>query len=214
MLAAGTVPGSGPSSSVGSSASPSGPFNAPLAAKYLSEAYSMEDGLSIFQWHISYCGIGHGLSRQRAEFYSLIEERCGCTFDVDDFLHRARDSYRPAFNAVRSPLQCKPPPLELVQRSVDHYEKAGLYSMFPFADVEAMQILINANVLDNPQTSRTSHRACLIAFTANISQMHRHEPFFREAEPYAYAQYAITLIPELLMEPPDLRSLETTLMLV
>ena len=213
MLAAGPVLVSGTTSSVGSSASPSQIRDLHPTVKYLPDAYSVEDGLAAFQWHIIYCGLGHPLSAQRAEFYSIIE-KSGCTFDLDDFLHKVGQSFRPVVSKERTVHQSKVPPLELVQLSIHHYEKAGLYSMFPFADVEAIQMLIAANVLSNHSSSRAAHRACLIAFTANISQMHRHEPVFRDAEPYSYAQYAISLIPELLMEPPDLRSLEAILMLV
>lgn len=75
-------------------------------------------------------------------------------------------------------------------------------------------MLLDAGVLSHPQSTRAANRACLIAFTANITQMHRHDPAFSDAEPDAYAQAALSLLPEVLMETPDLRTLEAVKMLV
>ena len=86
--------------------------------------------------------------------------------------------------------------------------------MFPFADAEALQMLINADVFNHPDTTRAANRACLAAFTANITQMHRHDPAFSDADPDAYAQAALSLVPQILMEAPDLRTLEAIMMLV
>ena len=86
--------------------------------------------------------------------------------------------------------------------------------MFPFADVDALQVLLNAKVLSHPQTTRAANLACLAAFTANIAQMHRHDPILAHADPDAYAQAALGLIPAILMETPDLRTLEAVIMLV
>ena len=44
--------------------------------------------------------------------------------------------------------------------------------------------------------------------------MHRHEPAFAGADPDAYGQAGLSLIPEILIETPDLRTLEALLMLV
>jgi hypothetical protein len=68
--------------------------------------------------------------------------------------------------------------------------------------------------LNHPQSTRAANRAVLIAFTANVTQMHRHDPAFQDTEPDAYAQAALSLLPELLMETPDLRTLEAVKLLV
>jgi hypothetical protein len=155
------------------------------------------------------------LSTARAAFYSNIYEQTGCTFDLDNFLQEVTQSFETqGLNSKKKITTTEWPSSHLVQRCVEYYAKSGLYSMFPFADVEALQVLVNADVLNNPQLTRAANRACLAAFTANISQMHRHDPAFCDSDPDAYAQAALTLIPEILMEPSDLRTLEAVMMLV
>jgi precorrin-2 methylase len=97
---------------------------------------------------------------------------------------------------------------------VTYYAKAGLYSLFPFADAEALEVLVKADVLNHPKTSRAAYRACLAAFTANITQMHRHDPMFREADPDAYAHAALSLVPGIITEPADTRTVEAIMMIV
>jgi hypothetical protein len=78
-----------------------------------------------------------------------------------------------------------------------------------------MQILLNANTLDQPPSmTRASNRACLAAFAAMITQIHRHENAFAGSDPDAYLQAALTLLPEIMLEPPDLRSLEAVTIMV
>lgn len=115
---------------------------------------------------------------------------------------------------TRRSTSAKWPPTPLVQQCVTYYTKAGLYSLFPFADAEALQVLVNADVLNCPETARAANRACLAAFTANITQMHRHDPMFRDADPDAYAHAALSLVPGIITEPPDMRTIETVMMLV
>ncbi|KAJ6184131.1 hypothetical protein N7519_005432 [Penicillium mononematosum] len=61
--------------------------------------------------------------------------------------------------------------------------------------------------------SRAANRACLVAFAAMITHIHRHERAFASADPDAYLQAALTLLPEMLLEPPDLRTLEAVTIL-
>jgi hypothetical protein len=78
-----------------------------------------------------------------------------------------------------------------------------------------MQILLNANTLDQPPSmTRASNRACLAAFAAMITQIHRHENAFAGSDPDAYLQAALTLLPEIMLEPPDLRTLEAVTIMV
>ncbi|KAJ5499039.1 hypothetical protein N7453_008090 [Penicillium expansum] len=61
--------------------------------------------------------------------------------------------------------------------------------------------------------TRAANRACLVAFAAMITQIHRHEQAFAGADPDAYLQAALTLLPEMILEPPDIRTLEAVTIL-
>ena len=179
------------------------------------DTHGLDAALASFHWHIAYCGLGTALSFARQAFYAAVHRQTDCKFDLEDFFAEVTRSFeKESLRATRRIVVTRWPPPSLVQACIDYYDKAGLYSMFPFADVEALNVLMRADVLNNPDTSRASHRACLVALTANISQMHRHDPAFCDADPNAYAQAGLTLVPEILMEPPDLRSLEAVIMLV
>ncbi|KAJ5683515.1 transcriptional regulator family: Fungal Specific TF [Penicillium macrosclerotiorum] len=182
---------------------------------YIPDTRSLEAAVAAFQWHIAFCGLGNPLSTTRAAFYSQIHRQTGCTFDLDNFLQGVASSFKA--NGLRSEKKSttsKWPSTPLVQRCVEHYASNGLYSMFPFADAEALRVLIQADVLNHPHTTRAANRACLAAFTANITVMHRHDPAFSDSDPDAYAQAALSLIPDILMEASDLRTLEAVMMLV
>ncbi|KAF7122493.1 hypothetical protein CNMCM5793_000518 [Aspergillus hiratsukae] len=64
-----------------------------------------------------------------------------------------------------------------------------------------------------PNSTPTANVACLIALTAMVTQMHRLEPGFADADPDAYMQTVLTLLPRILMEEISLRSLETVVIL-
>ncbi|KAJ5887534.1 transcriptional regulator family: Fungal Specific TF [Penicillium taxi] len=205
-----------PGTSPNDCASPPQTPGAPLsqATNWIPDPYSLDFGVSSLKWHLSYCGLGSTLSATRARFYSVIKEQVGEEFDLDDFLQSVSKSIDPqSIKPARPAIPIKWPPTSLVSQCIEYYETASLYSMFPFADTDAMQMLLKADVLNNPDTSRASHRACLAALTANITIMHRLDPRFADAEPLAYIQAALTLVPDMLMETPDLRTLEAFIML-
>lgn len=183
---------------------------------YLPDTRDFDTALVAFQWHLSYCGLGSALSPQRAAFYSLIQQQTGCEFNVDDFAQEVTESFQTErLKSTKKVIGIKWPESALVQRCLDYFDRNGLYSIFPMVDVEAVQILLNANVLDRPpSTTRAANRACLVAFAAMITNIHRHERAFAGAEPDAYLQAALTLLPEMLLEPPDLRTLEAVTILV
>lgn len=197
------------------SVSPAGQLPQTVSFNYVPDTHSLPAALASFHWHIAYCGLGNALSSTRQAFYSAIRRQTGCNFDLENFFSEVIRSFEAqSLKATRKAVATVWPSPSLVQTCINHYAKAGLYSMFPFADVEALNMLMRADVLNNPETSRASHRACLVGLAANITQMHRHDPTFCGADPNAYAQAALTLIPEILMEPPDLRTLEAVIMLV
>ncbi|CAG8903692.1 unnamed protein product [Penicillium egyptiacum] len=183
---------------------------------YLPDTRDFETALAAFQWHISYCGLGSALSTQRAAFYSLIQEQTGCTFNVDVFAGEVTQSFNSRqLKSTKKVVGIKWPGSALVQQCLEYFDRNGLYSIFPIIDVEAVQILLNANVLDRPPNmSRAANRACLVAFAAMITHIHRHERAFAGADPDAYLQAALTLLPEMLLEPPDLRTLEAVTILM
>lgn len=185
-------------------------------ASYLPDTRDFDTALAAFQWHISFCGLGSALSSQRASFYSLIKKQTGCEFNVDVFAHEVTQSFKEAqLKSTKKVIGIKWPNSALVQRCLEYFEKNGLYSIFPIVDVEAMQILLNANILDQPaNATRIANRACLVAFAAMITNIHRHESAFAGTDPDSYAQAALTLLPEMLLEPPDLRTLEAVTILV
>ncbi|KAJ5990479.1 hypothetical protein N7522_010686 [Penicillium canescens] len=180
------------------------------AVTYLPDTRDFDTALAAFQWHVSYCGLGSPLSTQRASFYSLIQQQTGCTFNMDVFAHEVTQSFQSQhLRSSRKSIGLKWPASALVQRCLEYFDRNGLYSIFPIVDVEAMQILLNANTLDQPPSmTRASNRACLAAFAAMITQIHRHENAFAGSDPDAYMQAALTLLPEVMLEPPDLRTLE------
>ncbi|KAJ5584624.1 transcriptional regulator family: Fungal Specific TF [Penicillium hispanicum] len=204
-----------PSSYTSQDASSSpGQLTQTASSNYVPDTHSLDAALASFHWHISYCGLGNALSSTRHAFYSAVREQTGYNFDLEDFFVQVTQSFEAqSLKATRKAVATKWPCASLVQTCIDYYAKAGLYSMFPFADVEALNMLMRADVLNNPETSRASHRACLVGLTANITQMHRHDPAFCDADPNAYTQAGLTLIPEILMEPPGLRTLEAVIML-
>ena len=179
------------------------------------DTHCLDTALASFRWHIAYCGLGSPLSTTRLAFYSNIYQRTKCSFDLDDFLAKlTQPLLTQGLKGTRRATTLKWPPLALVQKCVTYYANSGLYSLFPFADAEALQILVTADVLNHPETSRAANRACLAVFTANITQMHRHDPMFRGADPDAYAHAAISLVPGIITEPPDTRTVEAIMMIV
>jgi hypothetical protein len=130
--------------------------------------------LAAFQWHISYCGLGGALSAQRASVYSLIQQQTGCTFNVDVFAHEVTQSFQSQqLKSTKRVIGIKWPESGLVQKCLGYFDKNGLYSIFPIVDVEAVQILLNANILERPpDMTRVANRACLVAFAAMITNIH------------------------------------------
>lgn len=135
---------------------------------------------------------------------------------MEEFGHEVTQSFSSQqLKSTKKVIGIKWPESALVQRCLEYFERNGLYSIFPIVDVEAVQILLNANALDQPPgMTRAANRACLVAFAAMITHIHRHERAFAGADPDAYLQAALTLLPEMLLEPPDIRTLEAVTILV
>ncbi|KAJ5288686.1 transcriptional regulator family: Fungal Specific TF [Penicillium angulare] len=189
------------------------PFN--LDVSFIPDTRPLEAAISVIRSHLSHCGLGTPDSSIRADFYSAVYQKTGYVFDLEDFLLGATQSSETKnLTSNRRPVILSWPFSNLVQLCINHYIESGLYSLFPFADVVSLQFLLDSQVLDQSKHARASSRACLAAFTANITIMHRHKPEFSGANPDAYAQAAFTLIPQIITELADLRTLEAIMMLI
>ncbi|KAL4751825.1 hypothetical protein BDW72DRAFT_81479 [Aspergillus terricola var. indicus] len=165
----------------------------------------------MFQREVSLCGVGSSGSIERELFCSAVLQQTCCRFDVDQFLQGLPKAFgtRDPRDSGKATTQ-KWPPRHIVQRCLHQYAKTGLYSVFPIANVEALQRLLDENALDTQiQPTHTANLACLVAFAAQITEMHRLEPAFLDADPDAYIRAVLSLIPRLLIEDPSVRSLET-----
>lgn len=93
--------------------------------------------------------------------------------------------------------------------------KTGLYSVFPIANVEVLQTLLDQNILDHQtQPTHIANLACLVAFTALVTELHRLEPAFSDTDPDSYLRAALSLLPRLVMEAANLRTLEAFTLIV
>ncbi|KAJ5116275.1 transcriptional regulator family: Fungal Specific TF [Penicillium angulare] len=186
-----------------------------FAVSFIPDTRPLEPAISVLRSHLSYCGLGAPDSSTRADFYSTVYQKTGHAFDLEDFfLGATQSSETKNLRPNRKPVTLLWPSSDLVQLCINHYIESGLYSLFPFADVVFLQFLLDSQVLDQSKHVRASSRACLAAFTANITIMHRHKPEFASADPDAYARAAFTLIPQIITESADLRTLEAMMMLI
>lgn len=183
---------------------------------YLLDTHHIDTALAMFRHHISYCGPGVPYFSLRAYFYSTVRERTGSDLNLDLFLQQLAQSYKSHHHVeeLRTIPQKWLTP-QLVQYCLNHFSRTGLYSVFPIVDTAVLQELLNSEIMDNPTGStNTANRACLVAFTALVTELHRHEPTFANADPDAYLQTAIGLLPKLLMETPGMRTLEAIVIIV
>jgi hypothetical protein len=82
-------------------------------------------------------------------------------------------------------------------------------------DFETTPIHLDPKVLNHPENpTNPASYACLVALTAMITRIRGHEAAFVDADPDAYVQAVLTLLPELVMDNTNLMSLETLVWLV
>ncbi|OJJ57713.1 hypothetical protein ASPSYDRAFT_1180204 [Aspergillus sydowii CBS 593.65] len=187
-----------------------------LSSGYLEDPHDVGTTLAMFQMHIALCGVGAAGSAERYSFCSLIHQRTGCDFDVDRFLQGLPNaSGIPNSRDPGKTTSQKWPSQLLVQTCIHQFVKTGLYSVFPIANVEVLQTLLNQHILDHKtQRAHIADLACLIAFTALVTELHRLEPAFSDTDPDCYLRAALSLLPRLLMEAANLRTLETFTIIV
>ncbi|KAI9038292.1 uncharacterized protein KD926_010948 [Aspergillus affinis] len=169
-------------------ASPRTGISLSLGDSYLLDTHHVETALATFRQHIAYCGPGVPYFSLRAYFYSAVSERTGSDLNLDLFLHQVAESYKLHHHVEElRPIPQKWPTPQLIQQCIDHFSRSGFYSVFPIVDTTVLRELLNAGIMDNPtDPTHTANCACLVAFTALVTELHRLEPAFVNADPDAY----------------------------
>ncbi|KAE8420431.1 hypothetical protein BDV36DRAFT_249823 [Aspergillus pseudocaelatus] len=197
-----------------------GPEQASTHNNYSAQAHfhdtaGFENALSTFQQHLEYSWPGGDRSSHRASFCSAIFHHTGSHFDLDNFFRQVTDSYQSRYGIEeKKQATSQWPDKRLVRNCIEYYDRKGLYSVFPIVDIRVVREIFDAGVLDDPsKASPVANKACLVAFTALIAQLHRHSPMFAHAKPDAYVRAVLSLLPDLFMEEADVRTLETFIIL-
>ncbi|KNG83997.1 hypothetical protein ANOM_007774 [Aspergillus nomiae NRRL 13137] len=185
---------------------------------YFQSPFDLNVAIDAFQWHIQYCWPGVANSLPRDAFHSAVYSQTGAMFDLQRFLQEATQTFMSLnpFYTVPQKQNVIPqwPKVALVQRCIDYFIIKGLYSIFSVVDPEALQTLIAKRTLEYTEaSSRASDWACLTAFTALIARLHPHEFANVYTDSDAYIQAVLMLLPDLLMETANMRTLEALLLL-
>ncbi|KAL4933694.1 Zn(II)2Cys6 transcription factor [Aspergillus undulatus] len=187
-----------------------------LLAGYLQDPHDLDTSMTMFQRLIALCGIGANGSAERDSFCLVISQQTGSQFDVDQFLQGlpAASGIRGSRNSEKATSQ-QWPTRHLVQLCINQFIKTGLYSVFPVVNVKVLQMLLDEDILDlQAQSADIANLACLVSFTALITELHRLEPAFSNCDPDSYLRTVLALIPRLLVEEPTLRTLEAVIIVV
>ncbi|KAL4941720.1 hypothetical protein BDV06DRAFT_212428 [Aspergillus oleicola] len=193
-----------------------GPHPANLLAGYLQDPHDLDTSMAMFQRHIALCGVGADGSSERNSFCLTVLQQTGSHFNVDQFLLGllGASGIRGSRNSENATSQ-KWPTRSLAQLCINQFVKTGLYSVFPIANVEVLQVLVDQRTLDRQsEPTEIANLACLISFTALITELHRLEPAFSNCDPDSYLRTVLALIPRLLVEEPTLRTLEAVIIIV
>ncbi|KAE8381635.1 hypothetical protein BDV26DRAFT_72033 [Aspergillus bertholletiae] len=174
-----------------------------------------DNALSTFQQHLEYSWPGGDRLSHQASFCSAVLHYTGSHFDLDDFFHQVTASYQSRYGIEeKKEAIAQWPEKRLVKNCIEYYDRKGLYSVFPVVDIRVIRDLLDAGVLDDPATAcPVANKACIVAFTALIAQLHRHSPMFAQAKPDNYVRAVLSLLPALFMEEADVRTLETFIIL-
>lgn len=82
-------------------------------------------------------------------------------------------------------------------------------------DIDALTCLLNTPDLDGSGiTTSVAGRACLAALTAMNTRIRRQEAAFAEADPDAYVQAVLSVVPQLMMKHTNVRAIEALILLV
>ncbi|KAL3477918.1 hypothetical protein BJX99DRAFT_120762 [Aspergillus californicus] len=180
----------------------------------IQDPHDIDTTLAMFKSHIAFCGVGAAGSVDRDMFCSTVFQQTGSHFDIDQFFQSLPRLFNLADSRARGQERenylRKWPSKPLVQLCINQFSKTGLYAVFPIANVKLLQTLIDEDILDTlTQAPRIANLASVIAFTALVTELHRLEPAFSDADPDAYLRTVLALLPRLLMEDVSVRGLET-----
>ncbi|KAB8209522.1 hypothetical protein BDV34DRAFT_16899 [Aspergillus parasiticus] len=185
------------------------------ATTYLLESYSFDAALSNFRWHLAFCGPRAAPFALTPSFSSTVYERTGFVLNIEDFLNQLAQSFKLQYptHSTRT-IVPKWPPQSLIQRSIEYFSRNRLYSIFPAVDFENTPVHLDPKALGNPDsTTSPANYACLVALTALVTRIRGDDMAFADADPDAYVQAVLTLLPELMIDNANLRSLEALILL-
>lgn len=172
--------------------------------------------MDIFAWHLACAGPMSPTSPWRDAFISTVQNRTGNAFDLDSFAESVAVDYNAQHSKRLSrALEPKWPAIGLTRLCTEHYESHHLYSIFPLVEVSHLKALVNkydSNSLH--QRENTLVLALLAAFTAFMTQIHRHLPAFADAEPDCYILAALTLLPQIMLKPRSIEGLQAVVIMV
>ncbi|GFF44556.1 hypothetical protein IFM58399_07320 [Aspergillus lentulus] len=160
--------------------------------------------LKAFRWHLAYCTPAFAASIQSDP-----------AFDLEELLDRVADSFDLQFRTKPARVVLpKWPPRRLIEASLEYFSSNGLYSIHPVVDIDALTCLLDASDFDGSGVGTCiADRACLAALTAMITRIRRQEPAFADADPDAYVQAVLSVLPQLMVEHTNVRALEALIIL-
>ncbi|KAL2865276.1 Zn(II)2Cys6 transcription factor [Aspergillus lucknowensis] len=187
----------------------------PEATLHIRDPANVNSALEIFRWHLDCSGPLSPNSPAKEAFLSSVYHRTGRPFDLDLFSalvvasQNQRRTMRPSGIVVP-----KWPDNDLIQQCISHYINQHLYSMFPTLEPSKAYTLFEEYASGSLDERRhIVAKACLSAFAAFISLIHRHHPSFAKAEPDSYMRAALTLLPHLILEPSNVEALQAILII-
>jgi hypothetical protein len=87
--------------------------------------------------------------------------------------------------------------------------------VFPVAKANRLHHLLDKYTSQSlGQREHTVVKAFLVAFTAFMTQIHRHLPAFSNAEPDRYILAAVSSLPQLILEPRNVEALQAVIIMV
>ncbi|KAL3457697.1 fungal-specific transcription factor domain-containing protein [Aspergillus heterothallicus] len=187
----------------------------PSLGIHIRDPANFDEAMEIFRWHLACAGPLSPDSPRGAAFLATVRQSTGYPFDLDTFADHLAKLYAQR-HSTRQPriLVPKWPELDLTRKSIEHYTNQNLYSMFPTAEPSRLHEILNHYASNSlSEREKTVTQAFLVAFTAFMTQIHRHLPAFSEAEPDSYILAALTLVPHLILEPRSIEALQAILII-
>ncbi|RHZ66393.1 hypothetical protein CDV55_100206, partial [Aspergillus turcosus] len=137
------------------------------------------------------------------------------TFNLEELFDRAADSFDLQFGTKPARVVLpKWPPRRLIESSLEYFSSNRLYSIHPVVDIDALTYLLNTSDHDGSGVgTNVADRACLAALTAMITRIRRQEAAFADADPDAYVQAVLSVVPQLMMEHTNVRAIEALIII-